>query len=72
MKICFEVQRCGFCVPSCLTLTLLMAHCMQNAERKNERQTQTVKVAQRTIQTVREAATQMERPGIIIDTSEDR
>lgn len=45
---------------------------MQNAERKNERQTQTVKVAQRTIQTVREAATQMERPGIIIDTSEDR
>jgi hypothetical protein len=41
-------------------------------ERKLERQTQTVKQAQRTAQTVREAATQMERTGIIIDTSEDR
>ncbi|GAX74047.1 hypothetical protein CEUSTIGMA_g1497.t1 [Chlamydomonas eustigma] len=41
-------------------------------ERKLERETQTVKVAQRSAQTMREAATQMERPGVIIDTSEDR
>lgn len=42
------------------------------AERKLERETQTVKVKQRTAQTQREMATQMERPGVIIDTSEDR
>ena len=41
-------------------------------ERKLERETQTVKIAQRSAQTGREAATQMERPGVIIDTSEDR
>ena len=44
----------------------------KDAERKNERQTQTVKVAQRSGQTMREAATQMERAGVILDTTEDR
>lgn len=43
-----------------------------NVQRKVEHQTQTVKQAQRAAQTVREAATQMERPGIVIDTSKDR
>ncbi len=41
-------------------------------ERKLERETQTVKLAQRSAQTQREAATQMERPGFVLDTSEDR
>lgn len=45
---------------------------LQNAERKLERETQTVKIAQRSAQTTREAATQMERPGVILDTTEDR
>lgn len=43
-----------------------------NAEPKLERQTQTVKTKTRTAQTVREAATQMERPGVTIDTTYDR
>lgn len=43
-----------------------------NAEPKLERQTQTVKTKTRTQQTVREAATQMERPGVVIDTTFDR
>ena len=45
---------------------------LQNAERKLERETQTVQIKQRSAQTTREAATQMERPGVVIDTSEDR
>ncbi|KAJ9533131.1 hypothetical protein QJQ45_018218 [Haematococcus lacustris] len=42
------------------------------AEPKLERQTQTVKVVTRGQQSVREAGTQMERPGVVIDTSYDR
>lgn len=38
---------------------------------KRERTTQTVKSQQRSGQTVREAATQMERPGVVIDTAGD-
>ncbi len=41
-------------------------------EPKLERQTQTVKISTRTQQTVREAATQMERPGVVVDTTHDR
>lgn len=41
------------------------------AEPKLERQTQTVQVSTRTAQTQREAGTQMERPGVVIDTTYD-
>lgn len=50
----------------------VFCYCSQDVERKLERQTQTVKIAQRSAQTMREAATQMERPGVILDTTEDR
>ncbi len=40
-------------------------------EPKLERTTQTVKLSTRKAQTMREAATQMERPGVILDTTFD-
>lgn len=42
------------------------------AQPKLERQTQTVKVSTRSQQAVREASTQMERPGLTVDTTYDR
>ena len=44
----------------------------KDAEPKLERTTQTVKTKTRSQTTMREAATQMERPGVLLDTSEDR
>ena len=42
------------------------------ADRKNTRETQTYEMRTRTLQTVRECATQMERPGLLLDASLDR
>ena len=42
------------------------------ADRKNTRETQTYEMRTRTLQTVRECATQMERPGLLLDSSLDR